>query len=969
MLSAVRRWFSSLRESSPLKEMIRKEGGQWCVYSADGSEKLGCHDTEAAAQAQLAAIEIRKMGEANPDALVPNDLLRRACPKCAAFVEAQGWKGLKARAIKEQAIDPAAVCGDLWFNGTDQQRSAFAGGSAGRGRTEKPPEAWWNDCLAKIQAATPTSSKESGRAPMGSMRFLAEAERDADDPRGSVWDVMLISAGLSDNLDPMTRRPRYYSEAALRKAAEEKVFEGKPAFIFEWETPRGVNANHTPDGVSVHQFPRQKVGWYDDTRFGEAGGEKGLLARLHLVDVDLRQPLVEAWDQGNKNFLELSINAGGTVVESVIDGIPVAEVVEIKVGDSVDLVSEGARGGKLLRLVASKSFFEGGVMNREIAIRFLQKHYPKLCEGQDLSKISDEDLGKLYNAALAEQDGPSVKPVEGRGFCIVAADGTVGECFIDEEAAKAALAKMQGNGGGQSAAEGQPNHQPAATTTTTQTTKKVETSPASTPPATVTESKVDEIVGRRVEKAIAAALWPGQVDTLLAEAKLPADQAQYLRESFLGRVGDRKSLSAEIARTKKLLGMAADASAQASRLEEGFSATVTEDHLDKVVKGLRGSMRECREDLSRDKVMIDKVQPFRSLKRAYQEATGDYRSQGMAQARRMLEGAAFASHFFGNCEVGERQRKERQGRLKEALTVASWAQVLGDALEKERLDVAEAEDLNKWKKLGFDVSTSDNLYRKKRIRIGGYGTVPTIAEGAAYPAAVSPTDQQVQIDLTKRGFTDEVTIEMMLRDQLNMIAELPNRMIRAGKLTLQQDVFNILVANQNLTFDNDVTALFTVAHANINTNALSRTQVIAGIEAMMAQLQYGSTIDRLAEANMPDLLLVDFGQWDQANEIVKAPFEFGTANQFELPSNIKGVIKEVVLISHTTDLNDWFLVNSRGKTGEIIFLDGMEEPEIFVQDMPNVGSMFTADKVTYKLRHWWGRAPLDFRPYYGGIVT
>jgi len=177
------------------------------------------------------------------------------------------------------------------------------------------------------------------------------------------------------------------------------------------------------------------------------------------------------------------------------------------------------------------------------------------------------------------------------------------------------------------------------------------------------------------------------------------------------------------------------------------------------------------------------------------------------------------------------------------------------------------------------------------------------------------------------------------------------------------------VANQNLTFDNDVTALFTVAHANINTNALSRTQVIAGIEAMMAQLQYGSTIDRLAEANMPDLLLVDFGQWDQANEIVKAPFEFGTANQFELPSNIKGVIKEVVLISHTTDLNDWFLVNSRGKTGEIIFLDGMEEPEIFVQDMPNVGSMFTADKVTYKLRHWWGRAPLDFRPYYGGIVT
>jgi hypothetical protein len=39
---------------------------------------------------------------------------------------------------------------------------------------------------------------------------------------------------------------------------------------------------------------------------------------------------------------------------------------------------------------------------------------------------------------------------------------------------------------------------------------------------------------------------------------------------------------------------------------------------------------------------------------------------------------------------------------------------------------------------------------------------------------------------------------------------------------------------------------------------------------------------------------------------------------------------------------------------EIGFLDGREEPELFIQDMPNTGSMFSNDKLTYKLRHIYG---------------
>lgn len=40
--------------------MIRKEGKQWCLYSKDGSEKLGCHSSKAQAKSQESAVNISK---------------------------------------------------------------------------------------------------------------------------------------------------------------------------------------------------------------------------------------------------------------------------------------------------------------------------------------------------------------------------------------------------------------------------------------------------------------------------------------------------------------------------------------------------------------------------------------------------------------------------------------------------------------------------------------------------------------------------------------------------------------------------------------------------------------------------------------------------------------------------------------------------------------------------------------------
>jgi hypothetical protein len=51
------------------------------------------------------------------------------------------------------------------------------------------------------------------------------------------------------------------------------------------------------------------------------------------------------------------------------------------------------------------------------------------------------------------------------------------------------------------------------------------------------------------------------------------------------------------------------------------------------------------------------------------------------------------------------------------------------------------------------------------------------------------------------------------------------------------------------------------------------------------------------------------------------------------------------------------------------FFNGREDPELFLQDQPTLGSVFSNDKLTYKIRHIYGGAVMDFRAFYGGVVA
>ncbi|HXT33990.1 MAG TPA: hypothetical protein VN837_00305, partial [Chloroflexota bacterium] len=53
-------------------------------------------------------------------------------------------------------------------------------------------------------------------------------------------------------------------------------------------------------------------------------------------------------------------------------------------------------------------------------------------------------------------------------------------------------------------------------------------------------------------------------------------------------------------------------------------------------------------------------------------------------------------------------------------------------------------------------------------------------------------------------------------------------------------------------------------------------------------------------------------------------------------------------------------------TLEIGFVGGQMNPQLFIQDQPLFGNNFTNDVITYKVRHEYGGAVVDYRGFYLG---
>jgi hypothetical protein len=319
----------------------------------------------------------------------------------------------------------------------------------------------------------------------------------------------------------------------------------------------------------------------------------------------------------------------------------------------------------------------------------------------------------------------------------------------------------------------------------------------------------------------------------------------------------------------------------------------------------------------------------RSFKECYIEITGD----------RLVSGD------WRNVDKG--RLTESLGEFFESVDSSTFANALGNSITRRMQTVFTGlVDLQTWRKVATVGSVND-FRTQERFRVGGYGNLPAVAQSGAYTALSSPSDAKTTYAVTKRGGTEDVTLEAIKNDDVNALRRIPQELAIAAANTLYEFVFDFFRTNPNAY---DGTAIYHASHNNLFVAALSATEFATHRLAMVKQTRAGSS-KRLGVT--PRRVLVPFDLAETAYNL----FVRGTNLD---KTFVQDIAPEIIAPAYWTDTNDWVTVADPdiAPVLEISFLDGKEDPELFVQDMPNVGSMFSNDKLTYKIRHIYGGADL-----------
>jgi len=338
------------------------------------------------------------------------------------------------------------------------------------------------------------------------------------------------------------------------------------------------------------------------------------------------------------------------------------------------------------------------------------------------------------------------------------------------------------------------------------------------------------------------------------------------------------------------------------------------------------------------------VEPMKSIKQAYVLVTGDEDVTGM---------------------------KRHSRRFTESLITTDWGEVVASAMNKALVRDYNMIDLNQWRNLS-DVIPLKDFKAQRRIRVGGYGNLPLVAQRGTYLPLTSPTDEEATYVPAKRGGTEDLTLEMIKDDDVGGVQKIPQKLARAAVQTLHEFVMDMIIPSGNTESVGsppniyDGTALFTTAHANKFTAALA-ADAIALNAARLAMKKFANK-DNSKRLGIRAGFLITPSDLESVNYGLTMPAA-GNANL--VPTFAQKLGLTPLVIDYWTDATDWVLAAKKEDvTGiEVGFLDGKEDPELFVSDMANVGSWFSNDVITYKIRHIYGGAVKDFRAFVGSIVA
>ena len=330
-------------------------------------------------------------------------------------------------------------------------------------------------------------------------------------------------------------------------------------------------------------------------------------------------------------------------------------------------------------------------------------------------------------------------------------------------------------------------------------------------------------------------------------------------------------------------------------------------------------------------------------------------------------------YFTGDAEVNGRfNRKNLPAELRSSMDINSgtFSYVLGNTLAR-RL-VSQYLEFKFQEELLISVRKPVKDFRQQEaVLVGGFSDLSTVdPEAADYQEISGVTDEESTYTLGQRGNLLTITRKTIINDDVSIIQRLVNGLSRAARRTHAKYVWNFFINNGTCT---DTTAWFTVGHGNLGATALGFATALAAYIALgkMTEKDSAERLGFLADPSVKPNLIGPIDLVATLSGIANDEFYF-TAN--DLTTKIRNALAgkvNAVAIPLFTDTNDWGLILPPGIADivEMGYLNGRQEPELFVADSPMSEQVFVADKNRYKIRHEYAGAVIDYRTGYKAVVA
>jgi hypothetical protein len=331
------------------------------------------------------------------------------------------------------------------------------------------------------------------------------------------------------------------------------------------------------------------------------------------------------------------------------------------------------------------------------------------------------------------------------------------------------------------------------------------------------------------------------------------------------------------------------------------------------------------------------------------------------------------NYFTGDTDVSGRfNRKGISPDLRNAQDIdsATFTYVLGNTLGRRLVALYAGYGFQEELLISVRKPVKD-FRTQEAVLVGGFPDLSTVdPEAADYQEIVGVTDEESTYALLQKGNILTITRKAIINDDISIIQRVVAGLARAARRTHAKYVWNFFINNSTCS---DATAWFTAGHGNLGATALSHVTALVAYKAL-AKMTEKDSGERLGLLDGSDVKPILFGPVDIMETIQKIADEefYFTANDLttKVPNPLRGKVTGKV-ISLLTDANDWgmLLPANIADIVEMGYLNGRQEPEMFVADTPMSEQVLVADKIRYKIRHEYAGAVIDYRSGYKAVVA